>query len=96
MRSRRNQSPQATLQQDKVVARRDTRLAVRLLGLPPPSTDIGDFEYVMLLEADLVCVVGVRFVAVNRLGAVGVLDTLLCGLVLCWCLCAHAAELRGG
>jgi hypothetical protein len=65
-----------SLQQDKIITRRNPRLAVRFLRLPPPSTHIADLEDVMFLEADLVRVVGVGFVAVYRLGAVWVLNTL--------------------
>ena len=50
----------------------------------------------MLLEADLVGVVWVRFVAVDGLCAVWILDTLFCGLVLGGRLRVHAAESRAG
>lgn len=82
-RSLRAQESQSRLQQDEIVARCNTRLAVWLLGLPPSAADVGYFENVVLLEADFVCVVGVRFVAVDGLGAVGVLDRgVLLGLVV--------------
>lgn len=96
------QESQSPLQQDEVVARCDTRLAVWLLGLPPSPADVGYFEDVVLLEADFVCVVGVRFVAVDGLRAVGVFDRgFLLRLVIGRCCgvvvsVAHAAELWCG
>lgn len=80
------QSP--TSQQDQVIARRNARLAVRLLRLPPPAAHVAHLEDVVLREADLVGVVRVRLVAVDGLGAVRVLDLaglrarLLRGLLL--------------
>lgn len=85
-------SLESTLQQDEVVAWRDTRLAVGLLCLPPPPADVRDFEDVVLLEADLVGVVGVRLVAVDGLCTIRVLDALLCRLVLHGSLRVHAAK----
>lgn len=60
----------AVLQQDKVIWRRNTNISVRLSCLPPSSTDVRYFEYLMLSEANLVCIIRVGFVRVNCLGAI--------------------------
>ena len=50
----------------------------------------------MLLEADLIRIIRVRFVAVDGLRAVRVVDPMLGALFLRRRSCVHAAELRGG
>lgn len=81
-RSLKRAESQSLLQQDEVIAGRDTSLAIRLLRLPPSAADVGDFEDVVLLEADFVRIVGVRFVAVDGLRAVRVVEF---GLLLAFC-----------
>lgn len=60
-----------SLQQNEIIRWRNARFSRLFLRLPPPSADVGDFENLVLRETDLVRVVGVCFVGVDGLGAVG-------------------------
>lgn len=60
-----------------IIAGNDSLLSVLLLGLPPSSTDVGDFEDLVLGERNLVAIVRVRFVAVDRLRSVRVVEFCL-------------------
>ena len=69
-------TPSLASQQDEIVAGRDAGLAVLLLGLPPPAAHVRHLEDLVLLEGDLVRVIRIRFVRVDRLGPVGVFGRL--------------------
>ena len=47
------------LQQDEIVARRDTSLTVGLPYLPPPPADIGNIQDFVLFKPKLIGIIGV-------------------------------------
>lgn len=60
-----------------IIAGNDSLLSILFLGLPPSSTDVRDFEDLVLGERNLVAIVRVRFVAVDRLRSVRVVELCL-------------------
>lgn len=64
------------LEKDEVVRRCNSRLARRLLRLPPSPADVRNLENLMFCETDLVRVIWVGFIRIYRFGTVGVLRRL--------------------